>query len=99
VFNDIPLTGDLKYGGCFDQLRNNYLLKKESAPWCSCQLESLQLFELFTFKLFNLQLFDLHLHRNSPFVQLYSLATICKGLVNVPGSRVLKAFSALPAHS
>jgi hypothetical protein len=37
--------------------------------------------------------------QNSPLVHLYSSASDCKGVGNIPGTHFVKAFSALPVHS
>jgi len=42
-----------------------------------------------------LQPFKLHFLRNSPLVQLYTYASNCKGIGNIPGGHFVKAFSAL----
>ena len=45
------------------------------------------------------QSFKLYFLQNSPLVQLYSSASNCKSVGNIPGSHFVKAFSALSSHS
>jgi hypothetical protein len=44
-------------------------------------------------------LFKLYFLQNSPLLQLRTSASDCKGAENIPGSRFVKAVSALPSHS
>jgi hypothetical protein len=46
-----------------------------------------------------LQQLKLHFLWNSRLVQLYTYASSCKGIGNIPGGHFVKAFSALPSHS
>jgi len=45
------------------------------------------------------QSFKLHFLQSSPLVQLYTSASGCKGVGNIPVSHFVKTFSALPSHS
>ena len=46
-----------------------------------------------------IQSFKPHFLQNSPLVQLYTSASDCKGIGNMPGSHFVKALSALISHS
>ena len=43
--------------------------------------------------------FKLHFLPFGPFVQLYTSASYCKGVGNIPGSHIMKSFSAPSSHS
>jgi hypothetical protein len=45
------------------------------------------------------QLFKLGFLQNSILVQLYTSASDCKGVSNIPGSNFVKAFPAIPSNS
>ena len=45
------------------------------------------------------QSFKLHFLQTDPLVQLYNSASDCKGVGNIPGSHIMKGFSALSSHS
>ena len=45
------------------------------------------------------QPFELNFLQNRPLMQLYTSAGEGKGVGNIPGSHLVKAFSALPSHS
>jgi len=43
--------------------------------------------------------FKLYFIQNNPIVQLYISASDFRGVINIPRSHFVKAFSALPPHS
>jgi len=46
-----------------------------------------------------LESFELHFLQNGPLVQVYIFSNDWKCVGNIPGSRFVKTFSALPSHS
>jgi len=45
------------------------------------------------------QSFKIHFLQNTHFAQLYTSASDCKGVGNIPGNQFVKSFSALLSHS
>ena len=44
------------------------------------------------------QSFKIYFLQNSPFLHLHTSASDCEGVVNIPESRVVRDFSAVPSH-
>jgi len=54
--------------------------------------------QLYFLEMKTVQSFKLHFLQNSNLVPIYTSASDCKGVENIPGNHFMKAFSVLPSH-